>query len=82
MPEGYSLPRTFSAFDIAKALGETERYVRDKCRAGEWPHKRGSRGTPRFTQADFDRILELIAVPEEAQPAPRLSFAPRSRRAS
>jgi hypothetical protein len=76
------LTRTFSAFDVAKALGETERYVRDKCGAGEWPHRRGSRNTPRFTQADFDRILELIAVPEEGPQTTRLALAPRSRRAS
>lgn len=76
------LAKTYSAFDVAKALGETERYVKEKTRTGEWPHRKGSRNTPRFTQADFDRILELIAVPEESQRMPRLALAPRSRRAS
>jgi hypothetical protein len=76
------LPTTYSAAEIAKSLGETERYVKEKARTGEWPHRKGARNTPRFTAADFDRILELIAVPETAQRMPRLALAPRSRRAS
>jgi hypothetical protein len=77
-----SLPPTYTATQVGQALGETERYVKEKARTGEWPHRKGARNTPRFTAADFDRILELIAVPETAQRMPRLALAPRSRRAS
>lgn len=82
-PQKVSLPRNHSAAEVAHALGESERYVLDKCRAREWPHRRGARGRATFTADDFARILELIAEPEAA-PTPRgLAFAPRSgRRAS
>ena len=66
--------------EVAAALGESEYYVREKCRRGEWPHTRGARGKPAFTAAHYAQILELIAQPA-GDPEPKgLSFAPRSRR--
>lgn len=74
------LPRTFSTAEVAEALGEDESFVKRKCRLGDWPHRRGSRGRVSFTAEDYSRVLELIAAEAQPKPEPRLSFAPRSRR--
>jgi prophage antirepressor-like protein len=69
-----------TAADVAQALGQTERYVKDRCRRREWPHRRLARGEVGFTAEDYAKILELTAIPAEQEPNPRIAFAPRSRR--
>lgn len=77
------LPALFTATEVAEALRETEDYVRAKCRRGEWPHRRGARGVPKFTADDYARIVELTAGAQaEAESNQRFALAPRSRRAS
>lgn len=76
----HGLPQTYSVAQVAEATGQPESYVARKCRAGEWPHLRGSRGAVRFTAEQVARCLELMTVASAAPEAPRLSFAPRSRR--
>lgn len=77
-----SLRSLHTIADVAAALGQTERYVQEKTRQREWPHRRLARGEVRFTDDDYTQILDLIrAEPVVAAPQ-RLSFAPRSRRAS
>lgn len=77
-----ALPALHTAADVAAALGATDHYVKERCRRHEWPHRRMARGEVRFTADDYAQILELVSV-AAAQPAePRMSFAPRSRRAS
>lgn len=76
------LPRNFTVAEVAEALTVPEHYVKTKCRRREWPHRKGSRGTPLFTAEDVAAIRELMAVPAESQPEPRIQFAPRSRRPS
>jgi hypothetical protein len=75
-----TLQRLHSVAEVAEALGETERFVKDHCRAGLWPHRRGARGRISFTAEDYARVLELIAADVTTEQSPRLSFAPRSRR--
>jgi hypothetical protein len=75
-----TLQRLHSAEEVAEAIGETPNYVKAKCRAKQWPHRRGARGRVSFTADDYARVLELIAADVTAQESPRLSFAPRSRR--
>lgn len=77
-----SLPRLHSLEEVAEALNETPHYVRDKCRRSLWPHRKGSRGRPSFTDEDYARVLELIAADAQQQDEPRFALAPRSRRAS
>jgi hypothetical protein len=77
------LPQLHSVADVAAALGETERFVAEKARLREWPHRRGARGRVGFTDDDFQAVLELIAQPASQTPAPTrrgLSLAPRSAR--
>lgn len=74
------IERLYTVAEVAEALGETERYVTEKCRLREWPHQKGSRGRPSFTEQDYATVLELRAVPVAAPEVPRLSFAPRARR--
>ena len=76
------IERLLSPAEVADLLGESERYVREKCRRQEWPHRRGSRGTPRFSVDDVAEIRDLIAVPVATAASPRISFAPRSRRSA
>lgn len=78
------LERLHTVAQVAEALGPdvTERYVLDQCRKGVWPHRRLARGRRAFTAADYAQILELVAAEPNSTEAPRLSFAPRSRRAS
>ena len=78
-PREPALPQLFTAAEVARALQQTERFVQEKVRLHEWPHRRGARGAALFTAADYDRILELIAVPVAAPAATRLAFAPGSR---
>lgn len=80
MTTGYTLPRLHSAAEVAEALGMTERYVTEKARNGEWPHRKGPRGVALFSDEDYRQVLELIAAPVVAQAEPRLSWAPRSGR--
>lgn len=82
MTEPGPLERTHSADEVAEALDFSVEYVKRKARAGEWPHCRGPRNSPRFTDAQYRQILELIAVPVQSSPEPRLSWAPRSGRRS
>lgn len=77
-PTEPALPRLHTAAEVAQALRQTERFVREKARQGVWPHRRGARGAPLFSDENYARILELMAVPERAQPEPGWSFAPRS----
>lgn len=74
------LPRVRSVEEVADALGETGRFVKDKCRAREWPHVKLGRGRIAFTDEQYARVLELIATPVEDTTPRGLSFAPRSRR--
>lgn len=76
------LPRLHSAAEVAEALGVSEDYVKRQCRQQVWPHRRLSRGRVGFTAEDYARVLELVAADVTAGPEPRISFAPRSRRAS
>lgn len=76
------LPALISVADVADALGETEHFVKQRCRRHEWPHRRLGRGRVAFTAADYLQILALIAEPVEASEPTGLAFAPRSRRAS
>ena len=75
-----SLPRLHSVTEVAEALNETERYVKDQCRRNVWPHRRLARGRVAFTDDDYTRVLELIAADAESKPEPRVALAPRSRR--
>jgi hypothetical protein len=75
------LPATHSVEEVAAALGETPYFVMVKCRRREWPHNRGARARISFTAEQYAQILELIAqAPASDGPAPRMAFAPRSRR--
>lgn len=76
------IQRLYTVAEVAEALGPsaTERYVTQKCRTGGWPHRRLARGAIGFTAEDYAAVLDLIAAPTTAADAPRLSFAPRSRR--
>jgi hypothetical protein len=77
------LPRLHTVEDVAAALRETPRYVREKARLREWPHRRLARGAVAFTDDDFAQVLELIKEAPAVAATPRLAFAPRSgRRAS
>lgn len=78
MPE--PLPPLYSLPEVAAALGQTERYVQEKTRLREWPHRRLARGVVAFTAEDYAKVLELCASAPVEMPAPRLAFAPRSRR--
>lgn len=76
-----TLEPTHSLEEVAAALGQTPRYVADKCRARLWPYRKGAYRQMRFTAADYAQILELIAQAPAVEPEqPRMSFAPRSRR--
>lgn len=75
-----SLQRLHSVEEVADAIGETPNYVKAKCRAREWPHRRGARGRVHFTTEDYARVLELIAADVTAEAPERLAFAPRSKR--
>jgi hypothetical protein len=76
------LPRLHSVAEVAEALGQPESFVMAKCRSKEWPHTRGSRGRVGFTDQHYAAVLELMSVQPADRPAPRMAFAPRSRRAS
>ena len=76
------LPRLRTVTEVADALGESEHFVKEKCRLKEWPHWRGSRGRVGFTDQHFAEIVALCSVEASAEPSPRFAFAPRSRRAS
>lgn len=76
-----ALPPLHSVADVAQALGQTERYVKEKARLREWPHRRLARGVVAFSDDDYAAVLQLLRV--EAEPAsasPRLVLAPRSAR--
>jgi hypothetical protein len=78
-----TLPKLYTAEQVAEAIGETEGYVKRKCQRHEWPHRRGARGVHKFTADDFAQIVELIASPvSDDAPTPRFQLAPRSKRAS
>lgn len=74
------LPRNHAVAEVAEALGESEYYVRERCRRGEWPHRKGARGRPSFTAEDFAAILEIVKAEPSAPANPRVAWAPRSRR--
>lgn len=77
------LPAVHSLADVAAALGENENYVKERCRRREWPHLRGARGKPSFTDEQYRQILEIRSVAASAADDQRIAFAPRSgRRAS
>jgi hypothetical protein len=73
-----ALPRLHSVPEVAEALGQTERYVREKARLREWPHRRLARNEVRFSDEDFAAVLELIRAEATDAPEPRLALAPRS----
>lgn len=75
-----ALPRLHTVSDVAEALGQTERYVREKARLREWPHRRLARGAVAFSDDDYAAVLELCRVEASAPAAPRLALAPRSAR--
>ncbi len=77
-----SLPSLRTVAEVAAALGETEHFVKAKCRRRDWPHWRGSRGRVGFTDEHFAEIVRLSSVDVTADPAQRFALAPRSRRAS
>jgi hypothetical protein len=77
-----SLASLHTVAQVAEALVQTERYVEERCRRREWPHRRLARGEVRFTDDDYAQILDLIRAEPVAPEPQRLSFAPRSRRAS
>lgn len=74
------LAPTYTAAEVAEALRLTENYVLTRARSGDWPHRKGPRNSPRFSAGDYQRILELMAVPEREQGPARVSWAPQSRR--
>lgn len=74
------LPRLFTAAEVAEALRVTEYYVEQQTLRRAWPHRRGPRGVRLFTAEDVAAITDLMAQQVENAPAPRVSFAPRSRR--
>lgn len=74
------IERLYSVAEVAEALRQTERYVLDKCRRREWPHRRLARGQVGFTEADYAAVLDLCSAPPAEPESPRLSFAPRARR--
>ena len=75
-----ALPRLHSVADVAAALGQTERYVREKARLREWPHRRLGRNEAWFSDEDIAAVLDLVRVEPVAVPEPRLALAPRSAR--
>jgi hypothetical protein len=78
--DGSALPQPRRAAAVARALGCTERYVREKARLREWPHRRLARNEVRFSAGDYGAVLELIRVQPAVPMAPRLALAPRSAR--
>jgi hypothetical protein len=77
-----TLPSLHTVAEVAVALGQTERYVKEKCRLREWPHRRGARGQVGFTDEDYAEVLRLMSVEPVEAAKSRFSFAPRARRAS
>jgi hypothetical protein len=74
------LPHLRTVAEVAEALGESQHFVKEKCRLKEWPHWRGSRGRVGFTDQHFAEIVELCSVEASAEPSTRFAFAPRSNR--
>lgn len=58
-----TLPKLYTSTELAEALGQSTLYVRRRCAAGEWPHRRLAQGTLAFTRADYDAILDLTYRP-------------------
>jgi len=73
-----ALPKLHTVTEVADAIGQTERYVKEKCRRREWPHARFARGEPRFSAEDFAAVMELCRVEVAEDAEPRWSLAPRS----
>lgn len=84
MSAGYTespgLPHLYTVAEVARALGQTERYVKDRCRQRLWPHRRLARGQVGFTAEDYAAVLELAKADVAAPANPRVAWAPRSRR--
>jgi hypothetical protein len=77
-----TLSRLHTVAEVAEALGESQRYVKEKARLREWPHRRGARGQVHFTDEDYAEVLRLMSVEPVEAGEPRFAFAPRARRAS
>lgn len=75
-----SLPKTYSPLDVAEALGQTEYFVREKARKHEWPHIRVARGQVRFTESDFQQVLELCHRAAAGPAEPTTFLTPGSQR--
>jgi hypothetical protein len=58
-----ALPRLFTPAEAARALAQTEHYVREKARRREWPHSRMARGAVRFSVADLEAIIGMTHQP-------------------
>jgi len=76
-----ALPQLHDVAAVARALGCSERYVSDKARRREWPHRRLARGHVAFTDDDYAAVLELVRAAVAPPPTvPRIALAPRSAR--
>ena len=77
---GAALPRLHTVADVAQALGVAERYVREKARLRQWPHRRLARNAVAFSDEDYAEVLELIRAEVTEPEELRLALAPRSAR--